>query len=1193
MLLAPYSALSELPTDPPMISNTRRAMRLAIDGGSLSFEQLEDRCCLALDIQAVANLNQTDLWKEVRQIKAVGEWVYFLATEKSSTVADLWRTDGTSAGTIKLSKLNTSAFENRRMTDVNGVLYFIGFDSAHGQELWKSDGSVAGTRMVRDLTIGTGDTTLSNFVEHNNKLYFTANGQLAVSNGTFAGTMEVVDLLPNVSDGVERITRVNNALFFTAKSGSNPNTTELYRTNGTAIGTIPVAGVDSGRIDSLTNIGGTLYFSHNNRSLWRADANNSIAELVVGPMNGLAYPYELTDVNGLIYFSANGALWKSDRTAGGTSMVKPIGQNLFNLFNMQGTLYFAGGTSLFDSGVELWKSDGTEQGTVMVKDIEPGFYEGYGYSSYPSNFIDWNGQLIFQTTRGIWTSDGSAEGTIPFELGNVDSMTLNRSANPLGELFFARSSLNTFEGGMWKRTSVSSVATAIERPGAGVGDANPTIPVELNGRYYLGANDGITGHELWTLDSRNRMTLVKDIYPGPISSNITNMAKFNGGLVFTATDPVRGRGLFASDGTAEGTRFLAAMDGVIGPFVPVNNTLFFTAFNRLTGQELWKTDGTASGTVMVKDIFPGRIYEPDVGFYPNSSNPRELTNFNGMLYFAATVENERELWKSDGTVEGTVMAVDIFPGEYYYYPYTRIGSNPTGLVAFNGQLYFGARTETGSKLMRSDGTPEGTMGISQPFQSVLSLAIYNSQIYFGAADTVTGAELWRSDGVNQATMVKDINPGPFSSNPGMLTTGNGLLYFTADNGIHGRELWQSNGSAAGTLLVKDIRQGIDPNTNKVFSSDPQSFTPLNGTLFFTADDGRHGRELWRTNGAAGGATLVKDFVPGPSGSSPNNLFVRGQELLFAANSDIGRELWRASSKAPVIELTTAPVDFRENGLPILLARQAELVDVDTPILLGGKLTVSFASPYRSGDQFLIVPSTQISVTQNLVRFGGVVIGTLSRPDDGKSLSVVFNQNASVFNARSLLRAIGFRSISNNPSAAQRAVRFDFSDGEAALAKPQFVRFLVIPVNDAPVINGLASNAEYLRNTNGIFFAAAASLSDIDNRNFSGGLLSIIVSGGEPSRNRLVISNSHYEVDASRNLLRRGVIIGSVNANGGIGLPLRISLNEKATPTVTQELLRSLKFSTQNSGSVADRMLTITLNDGVGGTDSVTQTIKVL
>src|SRR6516165_7035797 len=104
-------------------------------------------------------------------------------------------------------------------------------------------------------------------------------------------------------------------------------------------------------------------------------------------------------------------------------------------------------------------------------------------------------------------------------------------------------------------------------------------------------------------------------------------------------------------------------------------------------------------------------------------------------------------------------------------------------------------------------------------------------------------------------LLRDIFPGASSSIkvttvPQSIPTVNGIVYFPADDGVHGLELWRSDGTSAGTTMVKDINPGSG-------NSFPTSLTNFNGTLFFAANDGVHGKELWRSNGTAVGTVLVK------------------------------------------------------------------------------------------------------------------------------------------------------------------------------------------------------------------------------------------------------------------------------------------------------------------------------------------------
>ena len=76
------------------------------------------------------------------------------------------------------------------------------------------------------------------------------------------------------------------------------------------------------------------------------------------------------------------------------------------------------------------------------------------------------------------------------------------------------------------------------------------------------------------------------------------------------------------------------------------------------------------------------------------------------------------------------------------------------------------------------------------------------------------------------------------------------------------------------LLVKDI--------NPFGSSAPFSLRSVNGTLFFSANDGISGHELWRSNGTRAGTALVKDINPGSAGSTPRAITALNSTFLFSA-----------------------------------------------------------------------------------------------------------------------------------------------------------------------------------------------------------------------------------------------------------------------------------------------------------------------
>jgi ELWxxDGT repeat protein len=207
------------------------------------------------------------------------------------------------------------------------------------------------------------------------------------------------------------------------------------------------------------------------------------------------------------------------------------------------------------------------------------------------------------------------------------------------------------------------------------------------------------------------------------------------------------------------------------------------------------------------------------------------------------------------------LVADILPGS--------LGSNPAHYVVLNNTLYFAANDGVhGTELYKSDGTAAGTVLVNDinpgsGDANPTDLTPVGGTLYFRADDGVHGQELWKTDGTAGGTvLVKDINPGSSGSAPASpliedMANINGILFFTANDGVNGPELWKSDGSAAGTVLVKDINSGSA-------GSLPMGLTNVNGVAFFSADDGKNGRELWKSDGTAKGTALVKDIWTGSS-----------------------------------------------------------------------------------------------------------------------------------------------------------------------------------------------------------------------------------------------------------------------------------------------------------------------------------------
>ena len=330
--------------------------------------------------------------------------------------------------------------------------------------------------------------------------------------------------------------------------------------------------------------------------------------------------------------------------------------------------------------------------------------------------------------------------------------------------------------------------------------------------------------------------------------------------------------------------------------VSLGNTFYFVADDGINGYELWESDGTTSGTVILKDINSG-----SGGSYPSQCTPID-TDGDGeddTIYFRAEDGTHgSELWKSDGTVAGTIMVKDINSGIE--------GSVPLYLTSIDNTLYFVARDGThGSELWKSDGTAAGTTmvkdirsGSTTDNVHIREITVVGNNLYFRADDGNYGSELWLSDGTELGTvMVKDINSGDWSSSSSPSNfiafdaDGDGeddTIYFSANDGVHGIELWKSDGTELGTVMVKDINTGVQSGLTG-YSSDLRI---IGNKLYFRANDGSSGYELWESDGSPLGTMRVMDIWSGATGSYPHG-FTVCSTLYFHANDGDGYELWKS------------------------------------------------------------------------------------------------------------------------------------------------------------------------------------------------------------------------------------------------------------------------------------------------------------
>ncbi len=406
----------------------------------------------------------------------------------------------------------------------------------------------------------------------------------------------------------------------------------------------------------------------------------------------------------------------------------------------------------------------------------------------------------------------------------------------------------------------------------------------LNSVMYFSANDGVHGNELWRSDGTAGGTyLVKDIQPGINSSAPSEIIVANNKLYFTTLPTLSYTGgLWVSDGTDAGTiqllSFASSGPGVNNSYslTNVSGTVFFLCGGTYYPQ-VWKTNGTVQGTVMVKDL-------NGLG-----NSPTLYAAANGNYYFTLYSDlYGRELWKSDGTDAGTFMVKDISTSTDFF-------AGPAQLTPYNNKLYFSQDDGTGRKLWYTDGTTAGTQKAGGQDDISLStdysfffvdmpFAILKNEIYFSASSTTAGTELFKYSTVNNFSLVKDITPGTDSGILYNITaTGNFISFVYQNTDELQYQLWTTKGTADNSHLVKSY-----DNYSAFFSE----LTYNNGILYFTSNTTGYGNELWETKGTSASTVLVKDIYAGSTSSNPLYLTSFQNKLYFnAASKNSGTELW--------------------------------------------------------------------------------------------------------------------------------------------------------------------------------------------------------------------------------------------------------------------------------------------------------------
>lgn len=728
----------------------------------------------------------------------------------------------------------TNGAQPSHLVTVGDYAYFTADDGIWGREIWKTDGTEETTLKITDFP---EDNSYGNLTAHGNTLFFSTNqfgygSELWKTNGLPGGETLVKDI--NVGSGGSSIGKMishNGYIYFRANDGIHGN--ELWVSDGTTAGTNLVkdfnVGIGSTTILHMVSFNNLLFIITQNNSfgktLWVSDGTNSGTTIVYNmPQSNRSNNVTKPVVTATAMFfvieeygnEAVHGIWKSDGTTQGTYIVKDANDDTVfsqTIHNHNGELYFMGYSSEY--GNELWKTDGTAIGTQMIKDITP----GSGFTNI-SQFASYGGEVYFKVGNNeFWKTDGTETGTTLVLDGINDN-----NINIIGEY-------NVVEDHLYFVANITSVGLRIcKTDGTKAGTSIATI-----------------------------------VFPEIIYSQYQNLSSYNDKLFFNSTD----QELYVIDESQpSGSRRVKDINAIkyekLNDFICFNNALYFNLRVEGMGIELIKSEGKLESTQVLKDINPGPEYS-----YP--SNFKELNN---EMYFSADDGlNGSELWKTDGTDSGTFMIKDIVQGFQ--------SSNPDNFFEYNNEVYF--TIEDGSfrsKIWKTNGTAMGTTSfgnyqVLKNYKHGFQNETLNSELIFFSQ--FVDVKLLKTDGmVSNTVELKNFTDQAQITNVEFVKL-NDELFFTVDTPSHGNELWKTDGTEAGTMLVKDIYNGVN-------NSDPRNLFVFKNKLYFTANHPFYGRELWSTDGTSSGTIMEQDFEPGPNNSSIGEIFEYNNTMLFSVNN---------------------------------------------------------------------------------------------------------------------------------------------------------------------------------------------------------------------------------------------------------------------------------------------------------------------
>lgn len=892
---APAYLVKDINSEPVVVSSSPHGFLTA---GSFTFFIAEHDDGVALwrtDGTEPGTVRLSERLHAIDDLTSTGGVLFFLGWDGGRT--RLYRTDGTAAATpvVEIAHLSLTAppFPGFRLPLVaaNGLLFFAMPRSDEHYDLWRSDGTAAGTFAVKDALL----VLPPSIVAASDRVFFVTDpfvtdpatgSELWTSDGSREGTLRVGAIQPTGREGitVTLFAAVGGVVFFQYSGDDHPGS--LWRSDGTTEGTFRLHIFRNVGATSLGVAGGQFYFSAFEQrdgagALWRSDGT------AAGTVRAsdVTRPACVTEVDGTVFFLGDidvvgnperRALWKIDGTPAGTSLIQelspPFSANLLTAAN---------GLVFFRQDHALWRSDGTAAGTFPLSGVE--------FVDYPPPWVTVvRDTVFFSDGLSLWATDGTDAGTLRLAALPVTEivtgdylyfacdppMTAGPFAANAGRLLFASAGAQGIE--LWQSDGTLAgtvqLANIGQESAARTQSASPSSLIDVSGTLYFVADDGVHGSELWRSDGTAAGTaLVRDITAGSDGTPLGAFSAVGDALYFFADDGTSGAELWKSDGTDTGTMQVQDINpGATGSapsaVVDLNGTLLFTADDGTHGRELWKSDGTGAGTSLVADVVPG----------PVGAAPRDLGRLGAAVFFLSGTE----LWRSDGSAAGTARVTDLG------------GQSASSLSVAGGALFLVVRHQNRSfDIFRSDGTEPGTILLAHiqdaQTEDVGDFAAVDGTVYFvgywrlgGFRPALLPFRLWRSDGTTSVTAPIALSGLPAAADDRLYFPG--IDYRVYDVDVH---LFRTDDTAAGFGRLARVRaSGLTAvGTRVIFSgcSAPEACCAPEDC------------EVWESDGTAGGTRRLADVLPGEYSSNPQGFVRSGSRVFFAASNDgaTGTELW--------------------------------------------------------------------------------------------------------------------------------------------------------------------------------------------------------------------------------------------------------------------------------------------------------------